>query len=337
MTHIWIPKFKILEGGFKVPNSRVEGLYTFTRRKADTMEVVQQVGPFKNLLTNQGLNRVGTGSMTYIAVGTGTNAPSVSDTGLQAIVAYSSTSQGAEVYTPAVWGTTPYSSRSITVRFAVGAAAGNLSEVALGWVVSGTFNAGSRARIVDSVGSPTTITVFPDEVLDVTYELRNYMYPWEDSDDDIETVLTLSGVNYDVVMRPLDVNSADGLPCNPRQSQANPSVVAYTGSNAGTPPALAAVTASAMLTGGASGSLARSTQAYVNNSWSLSTVHTAALNAVNLAYGIRGLLIRNYAVGQQNNAFAGNMWQATVTPAIPKDATNVLSFGSSYSWGRYTP
>ena len=59
----------------------------------------------------------------------------------------------------------------ITWRFGQGIAAGNISEVGLGW---GNSNLWNRALIKDANGNPTTITVLSDEYLDVVSEIRVY-------------------------------------------------------------------------------------------------------------------------------------------------------------------
>ena len=59
----------------------------------------------------------------------------------------------------------------VTWRFGQGVAAGNISEVGLGW---GNSNLWNRALIKDANGNPTTITVLSDEYLDVVSEIRDY-------------------------------------------------------------------------------------------------------------------------------------------------------------------
>lgn len=338
MSHIWVPKFKILEGEVAQPPQKLRGFFTMTRRKADTLEEIQTVGPFENLITNYGLNLIGTTAPSHIAVGAGTGTPSASDTNLQSLVAYSATEQGSEVRMNANWPTVQYASFSATRRFAAGVAAGNLSEVGVGHL-SGSpsiFYTYSRARIVDGGGTPATITVLSDEVLDVTYELRHYLYPWEDSSDDVDTILTLSGVDYDIKMRPLGVNGSDWT-CAWRSAAAVPGLFFYTGTAAGTPPTLAAITAAAMDTPGFGESAAPAEVPYVSSSLTRSGTVSAGLDSLNLAYGLRGMDITTNVPGVGAYAHLAARWQATITPAIPKDATKVLSFGLSYSWARHTP
>lgn len=341
MSHIWVPKFKILEGEFVPPSKKLRGFYTVTRRKVNTLEEVQTVGPFENLITNYGLNLIGTTSPYYVAVGTGTASPSVSDTQLQSELAYAPVSLN-QLFVQADWPTTQYCSYSATARFAAGTATGNLSEVCVGDLQYDTINMKyfiatySRARIVDGSGNPTTITVLPDEVLDVTYELRHYLYPWEDSSDDVDTTLTLSGISYDIKMRPLNVNSSNWA-CNWSAPLQAPGSFFYTGTDSSTPVSLSGVTDSAMSNIGGGNVLYSTPAAYVDSSYTRKGTFTAGLSELNFTYGISGLDMYFCNPGAGSSVHLAARWQATVTPAIPKDATKVLSFGVSYSWARYTP
>lgn len=54
-----------------------------------------------------------------------------------------------------------------------GAAAGNISELTCGWG-GNNVSAFARALVRDAEGNPTTITILPDEVLTLTWELRRW-------------------------------------------------------------------------------------------------------------------------------------------------------------------
>lgn len=132
---------------------------------------------FENLITNQGLDRLATNyaneNFPYCLVGSGATAPANGDTALVSPVASTSTqlstSSGAQPSAPY------YGYWRRQYRFGTGVAAGNLAEVGVGWGPSGNVLF-SRALIKDSSGNPTTITVLADEILDVTYEVRNYPF-----------------------------------------------------------------------------------------------------------------------------------------------------------------
>ena len=129
---------------------------------------------FGNLILDAGLERIGTGGNQWQAcqVGSSNLAPNIAQTGLGAYVAgVASANDGMNGPTPVA----PNYVASIGryFRFGVGVAAGNLSEVGIGWATTGS-NLFSRALIVDEEGDPTTITVLPTEILDVYYWIDLY-------------------------------------------------------------------------------------------------------------------------------------------------------------------
>ena len=63
MTHIWVPKFKILEGELIRPGAAITGEYTLKKYKVGFKEPVQVIGPFKNLITNWALDNIGPGTL----------------------------------------------------------------------------------------------------------------------------------------------------------------------------------------------------------------------------------------------------------------------------------
>lgn len=136
--------------------------------------VKRTVAEFPNLILDAGLERMGVGSYLDVCrVGTGNSTPTAPQTQLDNKIASTDTvltkSYGAQPTAPY------YGWRRITFRFAAGTATGNLSEVGVGWGNTTTDNTiYCRARILDGVGSPTTINILADEVLDVIYEIRAY-------------------------------------------------------------------------------------------------------------------------------------------------------------------
>lgn len=156
---------------------------------------------FPNLITDQGLDYMGinSGYLSYCAVGTGSTPPSFSDTTLVAPVAYTDTTQADSI---TIQPSSPYYVELIvTKRFSTGAAAGNLSEVGMGWD-DAPNTLYSRALILDGLGSPTTITVLSDEVLDVTYRWRMYI-----PEVDVTGSTTIGGVSYDYTIRASNVTT----------------------------------------------------------------------------------------------------------------------------------
>lgn len=266
---------------------------------------------FKNLITDQGLNRMG--SNTWInscQVGTGNTAPANTDTGLAAFVAGTATIQaqanGAN-------GSAPYYGFiTRTFRFAQGAAAGNLAEVGIGWATTGA-NLFSRALIKDAGGTPTTVTVAADEFLDVSYELRCYA-PAETSVGPI----TISGTNYTFTIRPSLVTNSSNWAPNVSQAVQNPvsPCLGYNG-------AVGAVTA--MPSGSAAVATSVNVQAYSNNSLQRDFQIFFDLNTGNLAGGISAMYF----------ATTIGAFQFGIAPAFDKTATKLLTLNVRVSWARH--
>lgn len=273
---------------------------------------------FPNLITNAGLEGMGTLSIleltAFCRVGTGTTAPAVTDTGLVAQIASTATLQSSSQTAQA---TPPYyGSYVITRRFAAGVAAGNLSEVGMASAATGGIMY-SRALILDGGGNPTTITVLSNEVLDVTYQVRNYV-PTEDGN----WSATIATVAYSGIVRAADATSTPWAGVNHpagRNSNWVPTTTVYNGA------------INAAITGNPSGSPATvpdANLAYVANSLSRDYTATMGLNDGNLAGGITAILLRT----------AYGPYQLSVSPAFPKDATKTatLTFRCG-PWGRFTP
>lgn len=283
----------------------------------------RNLASFENLILDSGLNRLGTGGVIDGAcVGTGTTAPANSDTSLASLLRVTMTRQShAELA-----GSTnaPYYAEYRTVyRFAAGTAAGNLSEVGLGWDANAWSNTigglWCRALIKDSQGNPTTITVLSDEVLDIVYTVQ--LHP---PALDITGTFNLSGVAYQYTLRPAWVNSrvyySSWEAGRTTGGIFSFGVAAYTG-------AIGSVTAGPSGTAGYNISMTK--QTYVNDSKQCVFNVNADLNTANLAGGIRSMKFD----------LQGSCWQAEFSrvsdgAAIPKNNTNVLTIPFWVSWDR---
>ena len=126
---------------------------------------------FNNIVLDSGLARMSAGIwIDRCCVGAGNTTPVVSQTALNSFLASTTTKQSTSALVQTT--TSPYyRSATITWRFSEGVAAGNISEVGLGWGNSTLWN---RALVLDANGNPTTITVLSDEFLDVVAEIREY-------------------------------------------------------------------------------------------------------------------------------------------------------------------
>ncbi len=275
---------------------------------------------FDNLILDQGLNRMGTGGIVKACqVGTGTAAPTVSDTALQAYMVGTSTIQAdsAQSY---VAGPPAYVTMSRTFRFGTGVAAGNLTEVGVGWTAA-TGSLFSRARIVDGGGSPTTISVLADETLDVVYTLRLYVPA------DVTGNVTLAGTNYSYTMRWAFVGAT------------SPSVSGlmdfgiYTtsgSSSSGVYASTAGITAATTgpSTSGTAGTITASS--YVGGSYERGFIADQALNQCNVG-GTRTLIL---TVAPSSGAGTTSRIQCEFSPVVPKDGTKVWTLNYKVSWSR---
>lgn len=279
---------------------------------------------FPNLILDQGLERIATNdavqARSFVRVGTGSSTPNDSQTGLDNQIATSNSlqdSQGGVEISPDryVW-------NRRRVRFGEGVAAGNLSEIGVGWTssVSDTF---SRALIVDSGGSPITITVLPDELLDVTYEFRVYI-PLSDFNSTIE----LDGILYDVVGR---AREADQLLSNFWTTEGDSS---GTAANTNFQGSVYDGTIGSIDDSPSGSSAARSStnaDSYIPGSLMRTRNFTWGLNDGNFASGVRSMGCK---VGWGS-------WQFEFSAqgsgeSIPKDSEKILTLSVTISWGRAT-
>lgn len=289
-----IEAFRVDEAGAELPGSR--------RVAADW---------FQNLVTDIGLERIATASdfLTACRVGTGATAPAVTDTALSAQVGSAGSAARTSNVDTAQASAPYYAANTTTWRFPAGTATGNLSEVGVGWATTGA-TLFSRALILDSGGSPTTITVLSDEVLDVTYQFR--IYP---PTVDTSGTVTLDSISYGYTGRASNVTSASSWKVE--DAAGFSTIIAYSG-------AIGAITSTPTGTTASGGSGADS--AYSASSHVRQGVITWGLTAGNVAGGIRSIAY--------THGFA--RYQVEFSPVIPKDGTKVLTLTLSHSWARKT-
>jgi hypothetical protein len=270
---------------------------------------------FDNIILDSGLNRWGTGVIIAgAAIGTGTSAPAASDVGLQTQTHYTTTTgTGAGLAA----GSAPNynNTRTIVYRTALGALDGNYSEVGVGWASGSMF---SRALILDGGGSPTTISVSSSEQLDIVYQLSVYP-PLVDTGP---SAVTISGVSYTITGRASIVSAISGVGSWGVQLS-NPAMRLWGGSFIGYNGAIGAITGSPG--GTPTSGDGSSTNAYSNNSLTLTGMLTASLTAGNVAGGLSSVVC---------SWDSQCSFQYGVSPAIPKDGTKTLSLNYSYSWAR---
>lgn len=300
----------------KVTNS-LQGWFTLKVHKGDA-EQPSQVASFENLITDSGLNYIGQGSfLSRCLVGTGNTPPDVLQTTLASLVA----SVGAMSTNYTATTSPPYYGTFIRkYRFNPGVATGNLTEVGVGWGFTGSTAVFSRALIKDINGDPTTLTILPDEFLDVTYELR--VYPTVT--DVVVPGTTFTGFTSDVTIRPSFI--ADGNMLAFLDNTAiitalfgptvySGSIGPITGSPSGTSEILP------------SSSDVVQHSPYVVGSYKRVATLTVPLNNGNFAGGIGAIRL----------ATSFGYFQLGFTPPVVKNATQQLILNLELAWGRYAP
>lgn len=297
-------------------NCTLGGFFKFEATNSETGEKRLLSDWQKNLITELGLERIGIAGSVIgrVQVGSGQAVPNINDTQLAAFVGETSTGFGSDTFGAS--STEPYYGFARrTFRFPLGGAAGNLSEVG---ILTASGHLFSRSLIRDINGNPTTITVLPNEFLDVTYELRIHA-----PTADVTSQFTLDGNTYDCVVRAAQAGNAGfwattihtfGASGLPGFGLGSAGVAAFTG-DIGT------------RTQGPSGTSASSTPsqlAYAANSRYIEVNADFALDTANFPGGIRSI------------RFGSNIgcYQAQFTPAIPKDNLRTLRLTVRHHWAR---
>lgn len=317
---IYLPQWRLFSDielpTLELPRARVAGVFMLIAKKADGSS--RKLAEFENLITDDGLNRMGIDQFRNVCVvGTGSNAPTVSDAQLQSTTARTATSAPNIPSSTAQSSPPYYSQGSSGFRFSVGSAAGNLTEVGIGWSLgSGLLDYAlfARALIKDELGNPTSVTVLSDEVLDVYYALR--IYP---PTVDATYSISISGQPYNCITRAASVTSVNNW-------NVTSSRVLFTGFFS-TPPGAFNGNIGA-ITGNPSGvavyNAGISNLAYANNSLQQDATLSWGLDQGNVSGGIRSVYYQT-GVGA---------YQTQFDPPIPKDNTKVLSVTFRVGWAR---
>lgn len=287
----------------------VAGRYKLIARKEDDSSR-DLTDWFENLITDGGLERMGTGGITEkCRVGSGNTTPNNTDTALVAQVAEGDIQSYTEGYDSA---TNLYCWRRIVYRFATGVAAGNLSEVGVGWAGGDLF---SRALIKDGSGNPTTITVLSDEILDVVYELRMYR-----PTSDLSVNIDIAGVTYACTVRPANFANWRCTELTQFGAMGNGNLLVQGWTTGAT---LGAITDQPSGTMNMGGVHATNDGAYVTNSKQRKLKVIASID--DCTSDIKALTFST-ALG---------LYQMLVNPVIPKNSTNKLTLYFTLAWARH--
>lgn len=297
--------------------SNVKGFFKIEAVKPDgTRRVLADW--FPNLILDQGLDRMGANSdyLNACQVGTGSTTPAAAQTGLTTYVAGTTSVESTTYF--AASDAPYYGSITKRFRFAAGVAEGNISEVGIGWSSSGS-TLFSRALILDEMSSPTTITVLADEVLDVTYELRQYA-PTVDFSGTVDT--------YTVTLRASNVTDASssagwgnqlGLASAGLLNTGQAALAAYDGT-------LGVVTGAPSGTEASVSGLPHTVTnaAYSGGTYYRDITYFVDLNGLNVTGGIDCIKFGT----------TRGQYQASFSPAIDKDATKTMTLQFRIAWAR---
>lgn len=282
----------------------------------------RKVGPFKNLITNIGLNRIGTGGIALnMYVGTGGGVPAITDTSMFTLRAQTT---GTRTAMNPAGAPTYHAIATFVATFDQGATSGNLTEVGVGWNDSPVNSIFSHALIVDGMGNPVTLTVLADEILTVTYILHCYT-----TLTDVTGTVTISGNDYDYIIRA----------CNQPVSNQAAALLGVGASGQGSINPIAATTFSGNIS-------AVTTEPTGNigsiNSFSGGTfVHPYVSNTLQIEGSFTFNITQgNGPSGTRTVSFAWpslGTFQCQFEPPIPKDNTKTMTFRFRWTWARHTP
>ena len=272
---------------------------------------------FPNLITTSGGNQLGTGSpyLSYCSVGSGNAAPNIANTQLQTLIA-TTASLNSSTFS-AQSGSPYYGTTTRQFSFAIGAAAGNLSEVGVGSDAGG-LALFSRALILDGGGIPTTITVLSSEALYVTYQVNQYV-PLTD----VVSTVSIAGVTYNYTLRAELATTASNWALRNTDAPGVAQAAVYNG-------AIGSITASP--SGTSANSTSNANGSYSTGSFTLSGTATWGLPDGNLSGGITAADVQFGSSGGSRGAY-----QVSFSPAIPKDNSHVLTLSFSNSWTINSP
>ncbi len=314
---IYLPKWIDTEFSSKVS---VKGEYRLVVREADGA-IARDTGWFDNIITNVGLNALGTSRPTSkLCLGTGTNVPAATDSTLQTFVNDSDTSGAGGGFDPLIGvdnNVAPYGrSNTFAYRFNIGSLNGTFSEVGVSATSDGTALF-SRALVVDAGGSPTTITVASTQQLDAYYKLSRFP-PLVDTTN----TFTIGGVSYTATGRAAFAGGSSTW--DPIELFGTPSDTSV-GANGSLGVITGGLTGQTATFSGGTGALT----AYVNNSLELHSSVSYTTAQGNIAGGINSIL---FYWGNQSRRPA--TFKYVLNGHIPKDINKTMILNFMLNWAR---
>lgn len=276
-----------------------------------------------NLITDSGLDAIGEmrNFLGWVSVGTGVTTPSFSDTSLDGVTAAVLARPDSMSVTDNL--PTSYTKHAVTKgEFPQGAVVGNISELGMGWS-DGGVDLFSRALLVDSNNSPTTISVTAIDQLTVYYKIHCQLPV-----GDLTGAVTIANVTHSYIGRVAD---AGGWQC-PFTLAGGVDLTVFTGSQLG------AISGVPYSDGGATPFAHKVSALDIHTAggaeWgayaqgSKKRVLTLALpySAGNVSGGISSITVKTKA--------SAAVFQYQFTPPIPKDNTKSMTLAFEYSWDR---
>ncbi len=328
---LWVPEAPHLitnphaEVGIQNQPVAFRGRFGYEKIHART-GIVTARGEFDNLITDAGLNALGATTYVltlvgYMAVGTGSNPPAVTDIQLQNEIGRTSSNGGfgdASNFDATTDPARPFHWYRKVFLFTETQANGNLTEL-------GTFNASgggtlwNRQLFRDASGNPTVITKTADEQLKLFYEWR--VYPPVDA---VTQVINVNGVDVTVTNR---ANAPHGT----SSDWGSGGVLGYFGQwgingrvwESNTMPSLTATPSGNSYWSSTSG-----TAAYVNNSLYRDGEMRWDPSNANSPSGQLGALTTGFHTGY------GTPFISTFAPRLTKTANDRVIIQTRVSWAR---
>jgi hypothetical protein len=326
MSHLVCPEdgFKTVELSRVRPDTRdpligalFEGRYQIQVFSGDSQEPRYVSDWFHNIITDRGLDYLGTGFTHYCFVGTSGAAESPTNTQITNPVGSGQGYESGHGVVPEElygWGRSHY-------VWAIGAVQGTIVELGIGPAYNSLF---SRALIKLLDGTPTTITLGGVDRLEITYELRQCINP-----ADVPFSIMIGGTATRGVCRPSMISSCNGWGLHVGSAVGTSETLFYEGG------ALGAITASPSPGGSGSddGYLLVPTANYVPGSH------------------VRGYRIYlRWSAGDFTNISAircggdwwwwpdchacGGTWQFSLSPPVAKTSYEDFYIEFEYTWGR---
>lgn len=293
--------------------------FKLVARNAKTDEITKETEWFLNEVLDTGLNRMSVGVwFNTCCVGSGNSTPNPSQVSLDNFIASTTLQQdgtgGVQTTTsPVYWW------YRITWRFGEGVAAGNISEVGVGWSDTGLWN---RALIKDINGNPTTITVLSDEYLDVISEIR--VYPTESFSGSFNLLDKTGAVisSHTYTGKPYIATTTNGAG-RIVLAGTNSGVYVYSG-------AMGSTVTQGPSTAVTNGGVDTPTNTYPT-ARSVRIVPSWGLGNGNGSH-------RSFLIALWNTMFSLNCgYQLEISPPITKTSSQIMTYTFEMTWDRYTP